>query len=358
MTLALSVRVQRPGFTLAADLTLNHRATGVFGPSGAGKSTLLHCVTGLVKPDNGRIELDGTVLFDAARGINMPVHQRRIGVVFQHGLLFPHYTVRRNLTYGRDLLPVAERLIPFDQVVALLGLDSLLDRRPRDLSGGERQRVALGRALLTSPRLLVLDEPTSALDRGLKRQIVPYLRRVRDELAMPLLHVSHDLPELLHVTDELVLIDQGAVVAQGSLQQLATAPAALARLHDLGLINVITARVVAHHADDGLTVLDAGPHRLACGLLDAPLGSEVDVLLRPSDIALAGMSIPDISLQNQIPARIVAITTAPQRVLISLDAGFPLLVEVSAKSVRDHGFTIGTTVWCLFKSQAIQGRTA
>jgi molybdate transport system ATP-binding protein len=355
--LRLAVSVERPGFSLRTDLVLDQRATGIFGPSGAGKSTLLLCLAGLVRPTSGRIQLLDQTLFDHDRGIDCPVHQRRIGVVFQQALLFPHRSVRGNLVYGQDLLPVADRRIPFAQVVDLLGLEALLERRPRDLSGGERQRVALGRALLTSPRLLILDEPTASLDRGRRQQIVPYLRRVRDDLGIPIVHVSHDLPELLQVTDELVLLDQGRVVAQGPLHRLALDPAALGRLHDLGLVNVLPGVIAAHVPEDGLSLLQVGPHRLACGLLTATVGMAVEMLLRPADIALADRAITGISLQNQLPATITGVTAIAGRVILHLDAGVPLLAEVSAKAVRENQFIAGTQVWCLFKAQAVEART-
>lgn len=357
MSLTLACTVVRGGFTLRTELRLGAAATGIFGPSGAGKSTLLQLVAGLVRHDSGRVELDGTVLDDAAAGIHLPAHRRRLGVVFQHGLLLPHLDVAANLSYGERLLPAGERRFARAQVVELLELGDLLARRPRQLSGGQRQRVALGRALLCSPRLLLLDEPLSALDRGLKRQILPFLQRVRATCGIPILHVSHDLGELLEVTDELVLLDRGAVVAQGALPAIARDPRALPLLHDCGLVNTLAGTVARHAPGDGLTVVAlAGGRELHCPLLDSPPGSAISLTLRPEDIAVAGMAIPDISLSNQLPGRITAITPAPDRVLLTVDLGQPLLVEVSARTVHHQGLTVGATVWVLFKAMALRVR--
>ena len=263
MTVVIDAEVAHPGgaFRLRVATGLAGPATGVFGPSGAGKTTLLHLIAGLVRPTRGRVVVGGEVLDDTAAGIHVPVHRRRVGVVFQHGRLLPHLSVEGNLRYGERLLAVAQRRVAFAGLVELLALGPLLARRPATLSGGERQRVALGRALLASPRLLLLDEPLAGLEGGLKGQILPYLRRVRSDLGVPTIHVSHDLGEVLQLTSDLLLLEGGAVVARGAVAELAARPEHLGRLHDLGLVNAVPGSVLAHAPEDGLTSVAVGAER-------------------------------------------------------------------------------------------------
>lgn len=210
--LELDLHFARPAF----DLRITHRfgegVTGVCGPSGSGKSTMLALIAGLLKPADGQIRYDGELLTDCHQRLFMPTHRRRFGLVFQDGLLFPHLSVRANLLYGWHALAPSQRRFSLEAVSELLEIGALLDRRPPQLSGGERQRAALGRALLASPRLLLLDEPLSSLDARLKAQILPFLKRIRDETRLPMLYVSHAADELAYIADELLQIDQGRLV--------------------------------------------------------------------------------------------------------------------------------------------------
>jgi molybdate transport system ATP-binding protein len=195
----------------------------LFGASGAGKTTLVNMIAGLIAPDRGRIRLDDTALFDSAARIDVPAHRRRIGYVFQEGRLFPHLSVRQNLDYGRRMSGRSRDAGEFERIAALLGITHLLHRRPRMLSGGERQRVAIGRALLMRPRLLLLDEPLASLDAGHKGEILPYLMRLRDEAAIPMVYVSHSAGELRQIATAVVRLDHGRVAAVGGLDLLAGA---------------------------------------------------------------------------------------------------------------------------------------
>ena len=199
----------------------------MFGPSGSGKTSLVNMIAGLLKPDRGAIALDDTVLFDAAKDINVPPHQRRIGYVFQEGRLFPHLSVRQNLDYGRRMSRQPRDAKEFERIAALLDIGHLLDRRPRMLSGGERQRVAVGRALLMGPRLLLLDEPLASLDAGHKREILPYLVRLRDEARIPIVYVSHTPAEVRRIATGVVRLEAGHVVATGGLELIKDADADL-----------------------------------------------------------------------------------------------------------------------------------
>jgi len=213
--LAVDVEKRLGAFTLAAHFEAKGGATALFGPSGAGKTTIANMIAGLLTPDRGSIVLGDSVLFDSAARINLPPHRRGIGYVFQEGRLFPHFSVRQNLDYGRQMSGHPRDNDQFARVVALLGIEHLLDRRPRMLSGGERQRVAVGRALLMKPRLLLLDEPLASLDAAHKREILPYLVRLRDEAGLPMLYVSHMAAELRRIATDVVLIENGRIVAQG-----------------------------------------------------------------------------------------------------------------------------------------------
>ena len=198
--------------------------TALYGPSGAGKTSVIHMVAGLTRPDTGRISVNGSLLFDSARRIDLPPERRRIGYVFQDGRLFPHLSVRANLTYGMHLTPADRRFVTFDAVVRLLGIGHLLGRRPAKLSGGEKQRVAIGRALLTSPAILLMDEPLASLDAPRKAEVLPFIMRLSREYAIPILYVSHIMDEILPLADHLVIMDMGHVVASGDLEDLLSKP--------------------------------------------------------------------------------------------------------------------------------------
>jgi molybdate transport system ATP-binding protein len=219
--LAVDVDKVLGGLKLAVHFRAAGGVTALFGPSGAGKTSIVNMIAGLLSPDRGHITLDDTVLFDAARRIDVPPHRRRIGYVFQEGRLFPHLSVRQNLDYGRRMSGRPRDVREIERIAALLGITQLLNRRPRMLSGGERQRVAIGRALLMRPRLLLLDEPLASLDAGHKREILPYLVRLRDEAAIPMVYVSHTAAEVRRIATTVVRLDDGRVVATGGIELLA-----------------------------------------------------------------------------------------------------------------------------------------
>jgi molybdate transport system ATP-binding protein len=220
IVLAVDVEKQLGALKLNVRFEAAHGTTALFGPSGAGKTSVVNMIAGLLTPDRGSIVIDDTVLFDASRGINVPPHLRRIGYVFQEGRLFPHLSVRQNLDYGRRMSGRPREASEFDRIVALLDIGRLLDRRPRMLSGGERQRVAVGRALLMGPRLLLLDEPLASLDVAHKREILPYLVRLRDDAGIPMVYVSHTAAEVRRIATTVVRLDVGHVVAAGGLELL------------------------------------------------------------------------------------------------------------------------------------------
>jgi len=211
-------------FSLEASFESQGRVTGLFGASGAGKTSLINLIAGLLKPDRGIIALDGETLDDTATGVHVPPHRRRIGYVFQDARLFPHLDIRQNLDYGRRMNRLADDPAQRTRVTELLDIGNLLDRRPGKLSGGERQRVALGRALLSKPKLLLLDEPLGSLDEGRKEEILPYLMRLRDEANVPMVYVSHDAAEMRQLATQIVMLRRGRVTAFGGVKVLTGSP--------------------------------------------------------------------------------------------------------------------------------------
>jgi molybdate transport system ATP-binding protein len=223
--LDVSIRKKQGEFTLDIRFsTSENGVTALFGNSGVGKTSVINMIAGLVRPDQGRIAANGRVLFDSEKRIDIPPEKRRIGYIFQDGRLFPHLCVRSNLVYGMKLTPHSKRFVQFDQVVDLLGIESLLDRRPAKLSGGEKQRVAIGRALLSSPSLLLMDEPLASLDSSRKAEVLPFIAGICREFKLPILYVSHCPDEIISLADNLVLMDSGRVIASGNIKELIKRP--------------------------------------------------------------------------------------------------------------------------------------
>jgi molybdate transport system ATP-binding protein len=348
----VDIRLARGHFTLQGSLRLEQPVNGVFGPSGSGKSTLLKVIAGLAMPQTGRISLQGEVLLDAQQGIHLPPHRRRIGLVFQDSQLFPHLSVKSNLLYGLKLLLPAQRHFQLEHILELLEIGQLLKRRPRHLSGGEKQRVALGRTLLASPRLLLLDEPLASLDEGLKQQILPFLRRVRDELRIPMLYVSHAINEILSLTPHLVVIDKGFILGQGPFLQVIRQQNILDLARSLGLENVLQVEVRRHDPDMGYTAVQYDHHELYLPLCKLPVGTRTFAALRAVDVALAKQAIKDITIQNQIPGRITQLLRIADRVLVEVDIGVLIQAEVTFKAVHDLQLAVDEPVYCLSKVRA------
>ena len=349
------IGLSRPGFALDVAFETETRVTGVLGPSGAGKTTLVHVIAGLARPDRGEISIDGDTVFDSARGINLPPEKRRIGVVFQEHRLFPHLAVKGNLLYA------CRGGAGFDDTVGLLELGPLLHRRVHSLSGGERQRVALGRAMLSSPRLLLLDEPLASLDGRLRRQIIPFLRRVVEATAVPVMMISHDLTEILQLTDRLLVLDRGGILSHGRLTDVIQDVRALGVVREGGLSNVLFARVVSNHPEDGVSVLglgrraDGAPETtLLAPMCDADPGAAAPIGIAPTDVALALHRISELSIQNQILGIVRRCSGDGRRVMVELDIGVPLIAEISRPAAAALKPEPGRELVCLIKSQSIQ----
>jgi molybdate transport system ATP-binding protein len=347
------------GFTLDVAFTTGAKGlTAILGRSGAGKTSLINVVAGLARPERGRVVLDGTVLVDADRGIDLAPERRRIGYVFQEGRLFPHLSVRRNLTYGLRRSGVARNPIGFDHVVELLGLGPLLARYPASLSGGEKQRVAIGRALLASPRLLLMDEPLAALDPERKAEILPFIERLRDELEIPILYVSHMMEEVVRLADSVVLISEGRLAAQGSVEEVMSRLdlRPLTGRYDGGA--VLAATVVAHDAEFGLTRLAFAGGELLVPSLALDPGERLRLRIRARDVALAVKPPEGLSILNVLAGTVreIADDGGPLVDLV-VDVGVPLWARITARSLSGLGLRIGSPVFALVKAVAIDGRS-
>ena len=344
-----------PTFALDVDLQLPAQGiTALFGPSGSGKTTLLRCIAGLEKVNTGHLIVNGECW--QKTGFFLPVHRRALGYVFQEASLFPHLTVQGNLDYGA-IRSQRHQVTPVDQrnIVELLGIGHLLLRKPERLSGGERQRVAIARALLAVPKLLLMDEPLAALDFERKREILPYLERLREELDIPIVYVSHAFDEVFRLADHLVLLETGRVIANGPLTDLAARlDLPLSQGQDTGV--VIEATVGAHDHDYHLTRLDFPGGCVHAGLREMPLGHQARISIQASDVSIALTEATDSSIVNRLPAQIEAFaeTHHPAHLLVRLDVGgTPLLARITRRSSDQLGLREGQSVWVHIKTVAL-----
>lgn len=343
-----------PGFSLDVDLALLGRGITTFlGHSGAGKTTLLRCIAGLERTANGYLAVNGDVWQDGGHWV--PTHRRALGYVFQEARLFPHLPVKANLNFGRRRVAQREHRIALDQVVALLDIGHLLDRLPDRLSGGEKSRVAIARALATSPCLLLMDEPLAALDHARKQEVLPYLERLRKDLAIPMLYVTHALPEVARLADHLVVMAGGRAVAQGPLTEtLARLDLPIQLGEDTGVVldTVVVERDAAWH----LAQVEFPGGRLWVRDTGHPLGQGVRVRILARDVSLARERLTDTSILNTLPATVIALGTDshPALALVRIQVGAsPLLARLTQRSVAALGLAPGLAIWAQIKSVAI-----
>ena len=353
MSVSLSVRKTHGAFTLDAAFESTGHITALFGRSGAGKTTLVNLVAGLSRPDDGSVRVNGDTLVDTSNGLFVPAHRRRIGYVFQEGRLFPHLSARGNLLYGNRAAPKSERWAQLDPVVGLLGIEHLLDRRPSSLSGGEKQRVAIGRALMSSPRLLLMDEPLAAIDQSRRSEILPYLDRLRSEMQIPIVYVSHSVEEIARIADTMIVLDNGKVTHSGSTR------AVLAGL-DLGSLDggepgvILTGTVSS--VDPTRAIIAHPTGQLTVPMVELPVGAEARIRVHARDVAIAIGEPGRISIRNRLPATISEIRPEASGVDIRLDlAGEPLLARLTADAVEDLQLAKGSKVTALIKAVAVEG---
>ncbi|VVE75648.1 molybdenum ABC transporter ATP-binding protein [Pandoraea captiosa] len=366
MTVDVRLQHRFGDFTLDAEFAVGMGVSALFGPSGSGKSTVVNAVSGLLRPDAGRIVVGDDVLFDSAAGIALPAWRRRIGYVFQDARLLPHFTVRQNLLFGRwlrrrDVAAAGTGAIAPEHVVDVLNLGHLLNRRPGALSGGEKQRVGIGRALLSCPRLLLMDEPLASLDHARRLEVLDYLNRIRHELKLPVLYVTHSLDEVMRLADQVVLFKDGRTISQG-------APADVLNVHRDAFDSaaeapgtVLETRIVAHDARYGLTELAVGGGdtiRLRVPRAGGQAGDVCRILVRERDVAVATSAPVDTSVLNVLRARVATLRDMGDAVEVSATLhgdGTPtvLRARITRYSADQLRLAPGHDVYLLIKSVAL-----
>ncbi|MEZ5923604.1 MAG: molybdenum ABC transporter ATP-binding protein [Hyphomicrobiaceae bacterium] len=352
----VDLQFTRPGFALSVQFSADAGLTAIFGPSGAGKSTILAMIAGQVHPDRGRIIVGGETLFDSDRGIDVPSHRRRAGLIHQTARLFPHMTVRQNLEFGRRFAAGRASPIPFAPLVEALGIAALLDRRPAGLSGGERQRIAIGRSILSAPRMLLMDEPLAALDHERRQEIMPLIEQLRDELALPILYVSHQIEEVARLADRVAVIETGRLVSMGPPVEALDRTDLGGRAGGAGRAAVIEATIAAYDATYRLTELwhPAGPLFTADQL--GNIGRQVRLVVRASDVAIALERPHQLSIRNVLEGTVATIETtdaATSLIEIALRGGGRLAASLTRKAADELDLRPGAHVYALVKTMAL-----
>jgi molybdate transport system ATP-binding protein len=353
MTLSVNIKRRLGDFALDVSFDAPDGVTVLFGRSGSGKTSVVNAVAGLLRPDEGRIALHDRVLFDAGSGVDVPVHKRRLGYVFQEARLFPHMSVRDNLLYGRKASGLKGQG-DLNRVAQMLGIEGLLDRRPARLSGGEAQRVAIGRALLSEPEILLMDEPLAALDAPRKAEILPYLERLRAESGCPIIYVSHNLAEVARLATHLVVLEDGKVLKDGAVSDLLSDPSMVRvfGVRDAG--SVLTAQVV-DHADDGVTELKVSGGTLWLPTVPAEVGSYLRVRILAQEVLIAADRPVGLSALNVLPVTVLSMKRGDgPGVIVQLKAGDDtLLARVTRRSADALGLHVGGACFAVLKSVAV-----
>ena len=349
----------RPRFTLDATFTSGRGCTALFGASGSGKTTIARLIAGIERPDRGRIAVAGTVLVDTAAGIWLPAHKRRVGLVFQDGQLLPHLSVRQNLAYGRYFSCGEATAIRFDEIVDLLGIGHLLDARPLTLSGGERQRVAIGRAMLAAPRILVLDEPLASLDASRKQEILPFIERLRDEAGLPIVYVSHAVEEVVRLATDVVRLASGRVIAQGAAAEVLASDLPEQPTDRFEAVSLLT----GHHARElpefAMSILSHPAGEIAIPALVGSAVGAVRVAIRATNVSLATERPQHLSLRTVLAGKVLRIKAGggpSALVTVELVGGDALAAYITRLAISDLGLTEGSQVFALVKAVSIDER--
>ncbi|GGE58561.1 molybdenum ABC transporter ATP-binding protein [Actibacterium pelagium] len=353
MTLSVHLTHRRDDFSLDVSFEAPPGVTVLFGQSGSGKTTVINAVAGLLRPDNGRISVGDWLLCDTSQGMCLPPHKRRLGYVFQEARLFPHMTVQQNLRYGQRFAPRNARPEDEARVTEMLGIGHLLSRRPSDLSGGEKQRVAIGRALLASPKMILADEPLASLDADRKEDILPYFERLRDETDIPILYVSHSAAEVARLATTVVALHEGRVTRIGSAAEVLSSPDHLpGGVRAAGA--VLDATVRQHH-DDGLTELNAGGEPLFLPRIPQPVGQNVRVRIAAHEVLLSRGRPEGISALNILEGEITALHSGGgpgMMVTLSTPAGL-VPARITKRSAQAMGLNVGDRCTAVIKTVAI-----
>ena len=353
--LELRLRKTYSEFQLELYVSIPRGITAVFGPSGSGKTTLLNCIAGITTPDEGDIRLSDRTLFSSVSKVNLGPERRHVGYMFQDGLLFPHYRVRENILYGYRMTPAERRRVEPEQLVELLELAPMMERRPATLSTGERQRVALARALATSPDLLLMDEPLGSLDMGLRGKVLRYLKTLHRELAIPMLYVSHSISEVLAIADRALVISRGRQLAFDEPRKVLMEPFVHSLVETGSLENLLDAQVVDRGSGNSLTGARIGDAVLwVQGVRPGTAeGDALSVSIRASDIIVAVEEPTRISARNILRGRIQGIHRVGDYVLLYADVGTTLTVEITPDAVSALELEQGREVFLVIKSSSI-----
>ena len=351
----IDLKYHRGNFLLQMKDRIPEGIVGIFGPSGSGKSTLLKLLSGIEHPDDGQILVRGKEFYHREKKILVPARKRKMGLVFQEGRLFPHMSIRKNLLYGYS--PSSD--INFQEVVELLEIGHLLDKKPDQCSGGERQRVAIGRMLLNAPEVLMLDEPFSALDQRLRRNIIPYLIKIHEKFHLPIWVVSHDICDLLMLTNQLMIIGNGRILGTGKYLDLLFDPVAGSILQHEEEINAVRLRAQSIDRMNGMTAFyyDSDyPSNYLLIDVDRELLPDDQLIfsIPPQNISLSFERVLSISTRNQLQGTITSIKEMGKKVFCEVNIGFPLLVEITRQSLEKMNLKKGVSLYCLFKSSSVK----
>ena len=353
MSIAVNIEKTVGDFQLNTEFYADIGITAIFGPSGAGKSTLVNLIAGLVKPDFGYIKIFNEVIFESQQKINVPANKRGIGFVFQDARLFPHMKVESNLKYS-NRFGRKGHLSSFTEIVEVLNLAQILHRLPGNLSGGEKQRVAIGRALLSNPKILILDEPLTGLDEGLKAEVIPYLEFVRDNFKIPILYISHSQSEVVRLSDRIVVLEKGRILEQGKTLQILSSFSVAKKLGLRDLSSFVEAKV-SKHASDGITELDFAGSKLFLPKIDAILGTKVYLRILAKDITLAREKPKKISALNILQGKVdeVILGNGPGAIVGIEVGGHRLTTRITQRSLNAMNLKLGQTCFAFLKTVSV-----
>jgi molybdate transport system ATP-binding protein len=357
--ITFSCRLARARFVLDADFAFPGGCTALFGPSGSGKTTIARLIAGIERPDRGRIVVGDRVLVDTQAGIWQPVHKRRVGFVFQDGQLLPHLSVRQNLAYGRYFAPPEAASVAFDEVVDLLGIGHLLAARPPTLSGGERQRVAIGRALLAAPRILVMDEPLASLDTDRKHEILPFIERLRDDVGLPIVYVSHAVEEVARIANAVVRLADGRVIAQGTPAEVFASALPETPSDRFEAVSFLSGPVVREIAEFAISIVAHPAGEIAVPALLGGAAGLVRVAIHGTNVSLATERPRNLSVRTVLEGRVQSVVAGagPSAIVtVELKGGDRIAAFVTRHAIADLGLAEGRDVFALVKAVSIDER--
>ena len=350
--LDVRIKTRLGAFLLDVEFAMGKEVFALLGASGAGKSLTLSTIAGFVTPDRGRISLGGEALFDSAEGVSDKPERRRIGYVLQEPYLFPHHTVLKNLTYGARR--GKEGPVRLDEVLDVLNLGGLRKRRPQHLSGGEKQRVAIGRALLSAPDVLLMDEPVSSLDEPAKWRILTYIKKIHERFGIPILYVTHSMDEVDFLADSVALLEEGKVVAQGLKEELLRSGKLFETPFRRHFSNLLKAEIIESQPDSGLTTVSIGDKRFEIPLTEGRAGDTVLLSVPAGDIMVSAEHPAPLSARNIYCGEVKALFPTPTSAIALLDAGFDMFVEISPAALKELNITVGDHLHYILKARSFR----